>query len=130
MKINEVYKKFGTPPNLKEHMIRVCGIVSLLENNWKGEQVDWILTKKIALLHDLGNVVRFDLDSYSEFLGNEQKNVEKWKVIQDEVIKKYGTDDHEATQKMLNEIGLEQDAIETILNKSFGNVIFTMKSNN
>jgi hypothetical protein len=129
--IGEIYKEFGTPPNLCEHMLRVCGIVSFIESHWKGlQQVNWDLAKKAALLHDLGNVVRFDLDKHPEFLGNEQKNVKHWKEVQIKVIEKYGTDDHEATKHMLGEINASEELIEIILNKSFGNSITTMNSNN
>ncbi len=125
-----VYKEFGIPPNLQEHMARVYGIVCFLENHWKGDQIDWNLVKKVALLHDMGNVVRFDFDNHPEFLGDEQKNIEHWKQIQKEVIAKYGTDDHEATKQMLQQIGIDQDSINIILEKSFGNVITTSTSDN
>ena len=71
MKVVEVYKKFGIPPNLQEHMLRVFEVTSYIEKHWKGETVDWDLAKKIALLHDLGNVVKFDFDKHPEFLGSE-----------------------------------------------------------
>lgn len=131
MKINEIYKKFGIPPNLQEHMHRVCGVVSLIEKHWKGqERVDWFFVKKISLLHDLGNVVKFDLDKNPEFLGNEQANLEYWKKAQSQTIVKYGSDDHEVTRKMLAEVGIGQEAINVILSKSFGNSVETEKSNN
>ncbi len=30
MKVSEVYKKFGIPPNLQEHMLRVYSLVEFL----------------------------------------------------------------------------------------------------
>ncbi len=127
--IANIYQKFGIPPNLQEHMMRVCGIVNFIESHWKGAQdVNWSLAKKVALLHDLGNVVKFDLDRNPEFLGEEQANVDYWKRVQKEVIEKYGSDDHEATKKMLEEIGISKEAIEIILNKSFGNSVETKNS--
>ena len=131
MKVAEIYEKFGIPPNLQEHMLKVCGIVEFVQKHWSGKDiVDWDLIKKIALLHDLGNIVKFDFDKHPEFLGEEQANVEHWKQIQNKVVTKYGSDDHEATEKMLKEIGLKENAIEIILDKSFGNSIETRNSNN
>lgn len=131
MKIVDIYKKFGIPPNLQEHMLRVYGIVCFVEEHWKGEEkIDWELAKTVALLHDMGNVVRFDFDNHPEFLGDEQKNVEHWKQVQKEVIAKYGTDDHEATRQMLQEVQVGDEAIEIILGKSFGNAVATKDSNN
>ena len=131
MRIKNIYQKFGTPPNLQEHMMRVCGIVIFIKNHWKGDiKVDWSLANKVALLHDLGNFVKFDLNKYPKFLGKEQSNIDYWKKKQREVIGKYGSDDHEATRKMLEEIGVNQQTIEIILNKSFGNSVETRDSNN
>lgn len=57
MKISDIYKKFGIPPNLQEHMLRVCGVVSFIKKHWNNAdiKIDWDLVKKTSLLHDLGN---------------------------------------------------------------------------
>ena len=130
MNIADIYKWFRIPPSLQEHMLRVCAIVVFLEKHWAGAKVDWDFVKKLALLHDVGNIVKFDLDRYQSFLGDEQKNVERWKEIQKEIIAKYGADDHEATQKMLREIRVSEQTIRTILDKSFGKSVATAASNN
>lgn len=46
------------------------------------------------------------------------------------MIKKYGSDDHEATRKMLEEINIEEGIIGIILAKSFGNSVATKNSDN
>jgi hypothetical protein len=131
MTIKDIYQKFGIPPNLQEHMMRVCGIIIFIKNHWKSDiQVDWNLAREIALLHDLGNVVKFDLDKHPEFLGKEQSNINYWKKMQVEVVSKYGSDDHEATKKMLEEIDIDRQAIGIILNKSFGHSVETKNSDN
>jgi 5'-deoxynucleotidase YfbR-like HD superfamily hydrolase len=130
MKISEIYEKFNIPPNLQEHMIRVARVANFILDHWKGEQLDRNKIIKVVLLHDLGNVVKFDLDKYPEFLGNEKPRLEYWKKIQKKTIEKYGPDDHTATSKMLKEIGVNEEIIDTISQKSFGNAIETEKSNN
>lgn len=121
----EIYQEFGIPPSLQEHMLRVWGIVSFIERHWTNKEIviDWDTVKKAALLHDLGNIVRFDFVNHSGFLGPEQVNVDHWREVQKQVIEKYGEDDHKATEKMLQEIGVEQTIIDIIGNKSFGNSI-------
>ncbi len=131
MKIHEIYRKYRVTPNLQEHMLRVCSIVEFIQRHWQAEGlVDWNFLKKIALLHDLGNTVKFDLDKNPEFLGKEKSNIRYWKQVQKEIIKKYGLNDHEATKRMLQEIGVEDEMIKTILQKSFGNSVETKNSNN
>lgn len=130
MTIGEVYQKFGIPPNLQEHMLRVWAVVDFLEKHWLGEKVDWEMTKKAALLHDLGNMVKFDFDKHPEFLGEEQKNIDFWRKAKEDLVAKYGADDHEATRKMLQDIGIDELLTETILSKSFGRSVATVESDN
>lgn len=126
MKIVEIYKKFGIPPNLEEHMARVFGVVSIIQKHWKGtEFVDWNMAKKMALLHDLGNVVKMDNINHPEFLGSEQVNIDYWNNKQKEMIEKYGDDDNEATRKMLLEIGVDAKTADVVFNKRFVNSVHT-----
>ena len=130
MKIIDVYKKFQIPPNLQDHMLRVCAIVEFIQKHWIGKHVDWDLTKKIAMLHDLGNIVKYNFDNHPEFLGKEQKNIEHWRDVQSEIIKKYGSDDDEVTKKMLTELGLGGEIVEIIFSKRFGNSVEVKNSDN
>ncbi len=123
MNIFEIYKNFRIPPNLQEHMIRVFGVIYFAEEHWTGEKVDWNLVKKIALLHDMGNIIKFNLDAHPEFLGSEKSNIEHWKNVREETIQKYGLDEEEATKKMLQEVGIDENAIKIIEDKAFGNSV-------
>ena len=91
MKIADIYNKFSITPNLAEHMMTVTGIAMYIGKYWRGPKIDWEKVKKTALLHDLGNIVRFDFDKYPQFLGSEQSRIDYWKKIQAETINKYGT---------------------------------------
>lgn len=131
MKIIAIYEKYKITPNLQEHMLRVCSIVEFIQNHWQGAtNINWDSVKKIALLHDMGNIVRFDFDKYPDFLGKEKANVQYWKRVQLDMIKKYGTDENKVTKKILLEIGLESKLLHIILQKSFGNSVATSNSNN
>ena len=92
--------------------------------------IDWKKVKKTALLHDLGNIVRFDFDKYPQFLGPEISRIDYWKEVQAETIAKYGNDDHDATEKMLQELNVSKDIANVILEKSFGNSVQVAKGDN
>ena len=130
MKISEVYRKFSITPNLQEHMLTVTKVALFIADHWIGPELNKDRLKKAALVHDLGNIVKFDFVAHPEFLGDEQKRVGYWKKKQREIIEKYGDDDHEATKLMLNELGFDNDSIEVISSKSFANSIATKDSNN
>jgi hypothetical protein len=70
-------------------------------------------------MHDLGNIVKFDLKRYPEYLGKELKRRDFWAKKQKEMIKKYGKDDHEANLKILREIGADDKIVKIISKKSF-----------
>jgi len=129
MKISEVYKKFNIPPNLQEHMLKVFSTVSFIKEHWTGEEVNWDLIVKAALLHDLGNIVRFDFDNHPEFLREEPPRIDYWKGVQERMVEKYGKDDHVATKKILQEAGADEKLIEIIWEMRFGESVATRDSN-
>lgn len=130
MKIFEVYKTYTTPPNLQGHLLMVTKIILAICDSWKGKAIDKDNLVKAALLHDLANIVKFDFINHPEFLGPEVERIQFW-IEQQKVIKeKYGTDDHEATKKMLEELGISQEVANIIVSKSFGNSILVSNSSN
>jgi hypothetical protein len=120
MTIDEIYQRFSVPQNLAEHMFRVFGVVSIISKNWTGDSLDWSLLKKLTLLHDLGNIVKFNLTGDELSLKDTQKMM----------IDKYGADDHEATGKMIKELGFDDVSVDIIQSKSFGNSVAIAKSSN
>jgi hypothetical protein len=123
MNIEKIYEKYSVSSNLRDHMKRVAGVTAAIKAHWKGSTLDWEIIEKSALFHDIGNVVKFDLDNYPDLLGDDKKDIDCWKNVQKKMIKKYGSDDHKATKKMLSEIGISKEIIDLILRKSFGNAV-------
>jgi 5'-deoxynucleotidase YfbR-like HD superfamily hydrolase len=128
MKIAEIYEKFNIPRNLQEHMIRAAKMCQFICDHWRGKEIDKDIILKGALLHDLGNIVKFDLVKYPKLLGKEKSRVEFWKEVQKKTTEKYGSDDHEVTRKMLEEIGVDDKLKNTVLKKGFANSLETEKS--
>lgn len=128
MKVKEIYKNYPITPNLQEHLLRVAKVALFICNHWMGKKVDKDLIKKAALLHDLGNIVKFDLKRYPEYLSKELKRRDFWAKKQKKMIKKYGKDDHEANLKILREIGADDKIVKIISKKSFKYSLRTAKS--
>jgi hypothetical protein len=129
VKVLEIYKKFKVPPNLQEHLLRVTKVGLYISDKWVGK-IDPNIIKIAGLLHDIGNIVKFDFKTHPEFLGEEQSRVSYWIAAKDEIVKKYGADDHMATEAMLKEIGIDKRIVHLVLSKSFANSIKTKDSNN
>lgn len=121
MTIKEVYTRFTIPPNLEAHMLTVARVVCTIKNHWKGPSINWNFVITAALLHDVGNIVKFNFEAHPEFLGTEAANIEYWKQVKQDVISKYGVDDHVASGNMLKEINVSSELLNLIQNKSFSN---------
>ncbi len=107
-KITEIYTHYKIMPPLQEHMLRVTAVASLICDNLtiSVNKEDIVVA---CLLHDMGNLIKSNLKLFPEFL--EPEGLEYWQKVKDEFIKKYGSDEHEATAKILKEIGVSDNIL-------------------
>lgn len=120
MHIQEIYNKYKIMPSLQLHMFRVAGVASVICENFKQPELinqDDIVSA--CLLHDMGNIIKFDLSLFPQFL--EPDGFSYWKGIQDEYIKKYGEDEHNATYVIAKEIRVSKAVQQIIESVGFSN---------
>ena len=127
--IRQAYDRFCVPPNLETHMRTVAHVVRTIRDHWIGETIDWDFIILAALLHDIGNIVKFDFESHPEFMGDEAVNIEHWKSVQQDIIARYGKDDHLTSGAMLREISVSPELLSIIQNKSFSNAVDVAQGN-
>ena len=130
MTVQEIYTKLQNPLNLQEHMLSVAKVAMFIYDHWNGDSLDKDLLLQTTLLHDVGNIVKFDMQKYPEYMGEEQSRIDYWMKVQKEIIDKYGADDHSVTEKMLSEFKIDPIVINNILSKSYSNTIGIVKSDN
>lgn len=104
MTILSIYERYSIPPNLARHQFEVAAVGDYICDRWQGVQVDRELISLALMLHDMGNIIKFK----RPFLGELEKDAHHWEKIQDEFITKYGTDVHQATLAIVDELGLIQ----------------------
>ncbi len=108
-KITDIYEEYKIMPNLQLHQLRVTAVAKQI-----CESLDIELDKKLiitaALVHDMGNIIKSDLGYFSEFIESGQLGY--WEEVKEQYIKKYGKDEHEATVKILKELGLPESIVE------------------
>jgi hypothetical protein len=75
----------------------------------------------------MGNIIKFNLTYFPEF--NEPLGLEYWQNVQKEFVEKYGLDEHEATQKILKELGISERVIEIDGKMTFGNLCIDKEGN-
>jgi hypothetical protein len=110
--ILELYQNYNIPPNLQEHQLRVAGVVAQLLSYLTIVGNLSVPVIQAAMLHDMGNILKFNLQSPNPFLADEE--LPSWQKVQKEYQRRYGQDVHEATQQIAREIGVAQNVLELI----------------
>ena len=101
MTVREIYAKYQIMPQLRNHMFWVTGVAEMVMDGWKND-VDKSLVIKTCLLHDMGNLAKFNLDVA---LPGTEPFDSTWKQKQKEFIATYGSNAHEATARICTELG-------------------------
>lgn len=128
MKIKEIYKKYNILPNLQEHHYRVAGLALLICDHWRGTNIDRELIKRVCLVHDIGNIIKFDLDKYPHLMGTEKERLDYWKRVKDKFIEKYGDEEHGATYSIAKEVGLTNKQMRVLKGLGFSKLDSIQKS--
>lgn len=90
-------------PNLRMHQFRVTAVAKIICDNFS-ESLNEHDILVACLLHDMGNIIKFDLSYFPEHL--EPEGLEYWQRVKDEFLEKYGRDEHRATEAIAKEIGI------------------------
>lgn len=114
MTIQSLYEKFQIPSNLQRHMYMVAAVGMYIVDHWdKPNDLDRVRIAKGLLLHDTGNIIKFDF-SRADLLGEaERKDLEKWKKVQLEFTQKYGDEDT-ATHALARQSGVDEKVLEIL----------------
>ena len=110
-KIGDIYKDYKIMPNLAMHQLRVAAVAMRICDSLDIEiSKDEII--KACLFHDMGNIIKFDLDHFPEW--NNPEGTEYWQGIKNDYISKYGNNEHKASLQIAKELGLSSNIIGLI----------------
>lgn len=126
----QIYQEWRVPPNLQRHLLTVAALADTILSSWSGPLLNRHRILRVLLLHDIGNIVKFDYDSGAGNLEEEQGRIEYWKQVQAEIIALYGTDDHVVSQRIAKLEGLSSEELELLGAKVFQMNDHTVSSNN
>lgn len=125
-KITEIYDEYQIMPTLAEHQLRVAAVAKLLCNACKKE----LATKDVVitmLLHDMGNIIKFDLEKFPEF--TREKGLEYWQEVQAQFKERFGNNEHQAHLKIGTELGISERVIELLDVVEFDKICNTASGN-
>ena len=84
MHILRIYKKYFIPLNLQKHMLKTAGVGKIIcdSSNLKLNKTVIVTT---LLLHDMGNILKFDVENTGFFDRIELGKIESYKNIRIDV---------------------------------------------
>ncbi len=123
VKITDIYQKYQLLPNLQQHQLRVAAVAKQICDNLDSP-ADTEAVIKACLLHDMGNIIKFDLSQFSEFL--EPEGPGYWQKVQAQFKTRYGDDEHHATIEIAKELGVKSKIVELIDGIGFSNSLVTV----
>jgi hypothetical protein len=111
MLITEIYRKYQILPNLQLHHFRVTAVAKLIAQNSTIElDIDSII--RACLLHDMGNIVKFNLGLFPENL--QPQGLLYWQAVKDDLIARYGKDEHLVALSIAKEVGVSSRVLQLI----------------
>lgn len=113
LSIAKVYEKFSIPPGLQKHMYTTAALGMIICDHWSGPTLQKENIIMALLLHDLGNLIKFDLSDTAQIL-DESLFTPYWRSLQSQQKKTYGNDAHTATLNMARECIQNQEVIALI----------------
>jgi HD domain len=108
--IQQLYDLYRIPSGLQLHQLRVAAVGKLVAEAQPQCDVETVITA--CLLHDMGNIIKFKLDRFPEFL--EPEGYEYWAQVQFEYIAQYGWDEHDATEAICHELKVPDAVMECV----------------
>ena len=112
MNISDIYIQYSIPTNLQRHMLTVAALAELICDNLRDVSVDKDLVIKTCLLHDMGNIIKFNLDDPSLLDEGDKQRVDELREIRLQYLKKYGQTPDEATIAIIKEITSDLRIVE------------------
>ena len=117
--IHSIYDEYAVPQNVRMHMMRVAAVAEIICDNIN-PKIDSSDLVAVSLIHDLGNIVKFDFSHKEKILLLEKKdreNIEFLKKKQKEFFEKYGENDIVANKLIAEEIGVNKRVLYLLKNK-------------
>lgn len=110
-KIGDIYNEYKVMKNLQLHQMRVAAVAFQICESLNLE-VDRDSILKACLIHDIANIIKFNLNYFPEF--NKPEGLEYWEKVKYDFILKYGNDEHKASVQITRDLGLDDYIVRLV----------------
>jgi hypothetical protein len=117
--ISELYEKYRVPWWIQEHMYRVASVAAVVFDGIPAPiaaSLDRKAVVSAALLHDMGNIVKSNLERLAIVAPEDRP---RWQEVKDDMIARYGTDDEAATLVILTEENVSAEVVRLVAGMDF-----------
>lgn len=104
MKTQDIYQQYKIMPNLQQHMLVVAAVAAEICDHFRDQPIDKTSVVAACLLHDMGNIVKFDLTQFPNFL--KPKGLDFWQGVKEDFEERYGSDEKVAMELIAEELGV------------------------
>jgi hypothetical protein len=126
--VHDLYTQYRINHGLQLHQLRVAAVGIMVARTQK-VPVDERMVVLACLFHDMGNILKFDMSgTMPEFF--EPEGIEYWQKVQDEFREQYGASEHEATDAIARDFGLDERALDLINGMGFSKAPAVLASGN
>lgn len=130
MNIASIYKQYPVTKLLQEHQIRAAAVGAYISDKWlANSEINKNVVIQSLLLHDMGNIIKFDFDNPILLTEDEKKNITFWKKEQENLKDKYG-EEHMATHGIAKELGVSEQVYNVLLQIGSSQLPKTLTSDN
>lgn len=125
--ISHIYKTYNIPPSLQQHMLLVAGIGNIIAKEIPSCDIE--LVTALCMIHDMGNIVKFNVESDLSKKLSKQDNIsiEKIKKIQTNIKTKFGNEHHSATENIVQDFTNNKKIITLLKQLDFKNATHIAK---
>jgi len=110
--IIDVYQSYSIMPILQLHQLRVAAVARQICESLK-QPVDTSAVIEACLLHDMGNILKFDFSVMPDSL--QPEGLAYWQSVKESFQEKYGADEHTATLAIADELQVSE-TVRSLMN--------------
>lgn len=111
MTAGEAYAHYNIMPILALHQLRVAAVGKMIADSFR-QKLDTRSVVLACLFHDMGNIIKFDLNQFPE--SREPEGIAYWEKVKADFVRRYGPDEHHATVAIGHELHLPLQAMQYI----------------
>lgn len=137
--ISQLFSRYQIPVNLEQHLIQVAALGQLICQNWAGSPLNHDQIVSALLLHDIGNLVKFDLNqAWTKAILAESsaqnpdlpQSFKAWQNLQTQFRRRYSYNADEANFAIVKELKIDPAIINILRDHTFEDLAVLLASKN